>query len=67
MVFTFQPVEARGTVRQVVERLDQGHDLDLALLARDLGYFDQAHFAHDFRAAVGHPPAAYRSARSPAG
>jgi AraC-like DNA-binding protein len=55
----------RARLHEAVERLDQGRDLDLALLARDLGYFDQAHFAHDFRAAVGHPPAAYaRSARS---
>ncbi len=28
-------------------------------LARDLGYFDQAHFARDFRSAVGRPPTAY--------
>ena len=54
----------RARLHEAVERLDQGDDVDLALLARDLGYFDQAHFAHDFRAAVGHPPAAYaRSAR----
>jgi hypothetical protein len=33
--------------------------VDLGLLARDLGDFDQAHFAHDFRAAVGDPPLAY--------
>jgi len=55
----------RARLHEAVERLDRGHEVDLALLARDLGYFDQAHFAHDFRAAVGHPPAAYaRSARS---
>jgi hypothetical protein len=54
----------RARLHEAVERLDQGHEIDLALLARDLGYFDQAHFAHDFRAAVGHPPAVYaRSAR----
>ena len=53
----------RARLHEAVERLDQGHDLDLALLARDLGYFDQAHFAHDFRAVVGRPPAAYRAAR----
>jgi AraC-like DNA-binding protein len=54
----------RARLHEAVERLDQGDDVDLALLARDLGYFDQAHFAHDFRAAVGDPPAAYaRSAR----
>ena len=28
---------------------DHGHQVDLAFLARDLGYFDQAHFAKDFR------------------
>jgi AraC-like DNA-binding protein len=42
-----------------VERLDQGQEVDLAFLARDLGYSGQAHFARDFRAAVGNPPAAY--------
>jgi AraC-like DNA-binding protein len=56
----------RARLHEAVERLDQGHDLDLALLARELGYFDQAHFARDFRATVGRPPGAYtRSARSP--
>jgi AraC-like DNA-binding protein len=44
-------------------RLDRGDDLDLAYLARELGYFDQAHFARDFRAAVGRPPTVY--ARTP--
>ena len=39
--------------------------VDLGFLARELGYFDQAHFARDFRAAVGRPPAAY--ARGAAG
>ena len=39
--------------------LDRGDHVDLGFLARDLGYFDQAHFARDFRAAVGRPPAAY--------
>ena len=58
----------RARLHEAVERLDQGHDVDLALLARDLGYFDQAHFARDFRADVGRPPAAYaRAARPPAG
>ena len=53
----------RARLHEAVERLEQGHGLDLAFLARELGYFDQAHFARDFRAAVGHPPTAY--ARAP--
>ena len=55
----------RARLHEAVERLDQGGDVDLGFLARDLGYFDQAHFARDFRAAVGHPPTAYaRPART---
>ena len=46
-------------VDEAVERLDQGDHIDLGFLARDLGYFDQAHFARDFRSAVGRPPTAY--------
>jgi AraC-like DNA-binding protein len=49
----------RSRLHEAVERLDQGDHLDLAFLARELGYFDQAHFARDFRAAVGRPPAVY--------
>jgi transcriptional regulator GlxA family with amidase domain len=55
----------RSRLHEAVERLDQGHQVDLAFLARDLGYLDQAHFAKDFRAVVGRPPAAYaRAVRS---
>jgi AraC-like DNA-binding protein len=53
----------RARLHEAVERLDAGDDLDLAFLARELGYFDQAHFAKDFRSAVGRPPTAY--ARTP--
>ena len=49
----------RSRLHEAVERLDQGDHVDLGFLARDLGYFDQAHFARDFRAAVGHPPTSY--------
>jgi AraC-like DNA-binding protein len=49
----------RARLHEAVERLDAGDDLDLAFLARELGYFDQAHFARDFRSAVGRPPTAY--------
>ena len=54
----------RSRLHEAVERLDQGHRVDLAFLARDLGYFDQAHFARDFGAAVGRPPAAYARSSS---
>jgi AraC-like DNA-binding protein len=49
----------RARLHEAVERLDRGDQVDLGFLARELGYFDQAHFAHDFRATVGDPPAAY--------
>lgn len=49
----------RSRLHEAIERLDQGDHVDLGLLARELGYFDQAHFTRDFRATVGHPPATY--------
>jgi AraC-like DNA-binding protein len=49
----------RARLHEAVERLDRGDDVDLAFLARELGYFDQAHFTRDFRSAVGRPPTAY--------
>ena len=49
----------RARLHEAVERLNAGDPVDLAFLARELGYFDQAHFARDFRSAVGRPPAAY--------
>jgi AraC-like DNA-binding protein len=55
----------RSRLHEAVERLDQGHQVDLAFLARELGYFDQAHFARELRAAVGRPPAAYARAARP--
>jgi AraC-like DNA-binding protein len=55
----------RSRLHEAVERLDEGQQVDLAFLARELGYFDQAHFARDFRAAVGRPPAAYARAVRP--
>jgi AraC-like DNA-binding protein len=41
--------------QQAADRLAAA-DGDLARLATDLGYFDQAHFCSDFRAATGRPP-----------
>jgi AraC-like DNA-binding protein len=49
----------------VAERLSDGKAVNLAELALDLGYFDQAHFVKDFGAIVGVAPAEYaRGVRS---
>jgi AraC-like DNA-binding protein len=52
----------RYRLHEAEKRLAAGQDVDLATLALDLGYSDQAHFVRDFRAIVGKPPAAYRRA-----
>jgi AraC-like DNA-binding protein len=53
----------RYRLHEAAERLADG-GADLADLARELGYFDQAHFVNDFRAIVGTTPARYaRDAR----
>jgi AraC-like DNA-binding protein len=46
--------------------LAQGNDAELARLAADLGYFDQAHFSHDFKAQIGLTPAEYAAAQADA-
>lgn len=46
------------------ERLASGEETSIAAIAQDIGYFDQAHFARDFRALVGAAPSALRRARS---
>ena len=50
----------RFRLQQAADRLHSDPDLPLLSLALDLGYFDQAHFARDFRAVVGLSPDAYR-------
>ena len=47
-----------------IERMHGDPDNDLADLAASLRYFDQPHFAHDFRAIAGMSPTAYLSART---
>ncbi|MGW4638606.1 AraC family transcriptional regulator [Sphaerisporangium sp. NPDC004334] len=47
----------RFRLHEAAERVNDG--LDLATLAVELGYTDQAHLTRDFTAAVGMPPAAY--------
>ncbi|WP_169950984.1 helix-turn-helix domain-containing protein [Microbispora sp. H11081] len=47
----------RFRLHEAAERIHRG--LDLATLAAELGYTDQAHLTRDFTGAVGMPPAAY--------
>ena len=51
--------------QNALQRLHSDRELDLADVAVSLGYFDQAHFAHEFRAIAGITPTAYRAARTP--
>lgn len=51
----------RYRLHELVERFQQGGELDWAGLALELGYFDQAHLINDFRKAAGYSPAQYRT------
>jgi AraC-like DNA-binding protein len=42
----------------------RGEHLDWTRIAMDCGYFDQAHFIHDFRAFAGITPGGYRAQRT---
>lgn len=44
--------------QDAADRLGDAEGANLARLAAELGYFDQAHFARDFRAALGRSPSA---------
>lgn len=50
----------RYRLHEAAARLRAPHPPTLARLATELGYFDQAHFARAFKAAVGVPPRALR-------
>ncbi|GII81993.1 AraC family transcriptional regulator [Sphaerisporangium rufum] len=54
----------RFRLHEAAERVCQG--IDLATLAAELGYTDQAHLTRDFTAAVGMSPAAYARRTGPA-
>jgi AraC-like DNA-binding protein len=45
--------------QQVVSKVQNGQDPDWTEIALDCGYFDQAHFIHDFKAFSGLSPSAY--------
>ena len=55
----------RARLHDAVDRIDTGRASDLASLAVELGWFDQAHFTRDFTALVGQSPAAYAARRAP--
>jgi AraC-like DNA-binding protein len=52
-------VLARYRLQDAATSIDAGQVTDLASLAADLGWFDQAHFSRDFRSVVGVTPSAY--------
>lgn len=49
----------RYRLHDAVETIQRDPGVDLAALAAELGWYDQAHFTRDFTAAVGTPPRAY--------
>lgn len=50
----------RARLHEAAFRLAHGTSVDLAALAQELGYFDQAHLTRDFTRFVGDSPASYR-------
>jgi AraC-like DNA-binding protein len=53
---------SRYRVHEAAQRLEEGPVQDWVTLALELGYCDQAHFIHDFGAALGQTPAQYARA-----
>jgi AraC-like DNA-binding protein len=50
--------------QEVLRLIEQGQPIEWADLALDCGYFDQAHFIHDFQGFCGLTPQAYLAQRS---
>src|SRR5579875_2339239 len=50
----------RYRLHEVLERLHDGVGIDIAQLAPELGYVDQAHLINDFRNLAGYTPETYR-------
>jgi len=55
----------RYRVYEALEQLTDGRPADLANLAQNLGYFDQAHFINDFKKLVGRAPTEYADLSGP--
>ncbi len=51
--------------QQALERIGVGKTVEWASVALDSGYFDQAHFNHDFRAFSGINPSSYLAHQTP--
>jgi AraC-like DNA-binding protein len=51
--------------QRILERVHGTRDVDWAEVALDCGYYDQAHFIHDFRAFSGLTPGEYLSGATP--
>lgn len=52
----------RFRLQEVAARIEAGEAPDLARLAQELGYVDQAHLSRDFKAVVGRAPRAFAAA-----
>jgi len=50
--------------QRAVTLVHQGSEIDWAAVALDCGYFDQAHFIHDFKSFSGLTPTSYQAART---
>ena len=61
--FTPKQLLRRFRLLEASAQLERGGEIDHAALALMLGYADQAHFARDFAAVVGRPPARYARAQ----
>lgn len=57
----------RYRLHEAIEQLRAAGEIDWARFALELGYYDQAHFARDFRSLVGRTPAQYDAERTAPG
>jgi AraC-like DNA-binding protein len=51
--------------QKVLPHIQRGREIDWARIALECGYYDQAHFIHDFQAFSGINPSAYLAACTP--
>jgi AraC-like DNA-binding protein len=49
----------RYRLQEAAERMAAARELDVAQIAFELGYADQAHFSRDFKRLIGKAPAEY--------